>query len=67
MMYDGDIAFLLPVKNNGYFLQALLGPVNVRATRKDSRYKVKEEYNAYRVNFKALTSHFVKCLLIRFC
>jgi hypothetical protein len=27
----------------------LLGPANVRATRKDGRYKVKEEYNAYRV------------------
>jgi hypothetical protein len=29
----------------------LLGPANVRATRKDGRYKVKEEYNAYRVGF----------------
>jgi hypothetical protein len=29
--------------------------VNVRATRKDGRYKVKEEYNAYRVSLCALS------------
>jgi hypothetical protein len=33
----------------------LLGSVNVRATRKDGRYKVKEEYNAYRVSLCALS------------
>lgn len=26
-----------------------LGPINVRATRKDVQLKVKEEYNSYRV------------------
>ncbi|CAK9876332.1 unnamed protein product [Sphagnum jensenii] len=64
MMYDGDIAFLLPAKNNGYFLQALLGPVNVRATRKDSRYKVKEEYNAYRDRTAVMFLAFPLILLI---
>ncbi|KAG0568013.1 hypothetical protein M758_7G176600 [Ceratodon purpureus] len=50
MLYDGDVASLLPAKANGFFLRVLLGPANVRATRKDGRYKVKEEYNAYRDN-----------------
>lgn len=43
------------VFETGYFLRMLLGPANVRAARKDGRFKVKEEYNAYRVN--ALASH----------
>ena len=34
---------------SGFFLRMLLGPVNVKATRNDVRFKVKEEYNAYRV------------------
>lgn len=34
----------------GRFLKMLLGPINVRATGKDVRLKVKEEYNNYRVN-----------------
>jgi len=36
-------------RDSGLFLRMLLGPINVRASRKDSRFKVKEEYNAYRV------------------
>lgn len=35
-------------RESGLFLRMMLGPVNVRATQKDE-YKVKEEYNAYRV------------------
>jgi hypothetical protein len=99
MLYDGDVASLLPAKPNGehealfsgrhwgalnwmpklpimmvfdmvigmvlnccnvhaagFFLRVLLGPANVRATRKDGRYKVKEEYNAYRVGLLTNTA-----------
>lgn len=31
------------------FLRMFLGPINVKASRKDVQLKVKEEYNAYRV------------------
>ncbi|XP_024397659.1 uncharacterized protein [Physcomitrium patens] len=48
MLYNGEVSSLLPAKANGVFLRMLLGPTNVRATLKDGRYKVKEEYNAYR-------------------
>lgn len=33
----------------GSFLRMFLGPINVRASRKDVQLKVKEEYNSYRV------------------
>lgn len=47
------------VHDSGVFLRMLLGPTNVRATLKDGRYKVKEEYNAYRVcRFHFLRVHF---------
>eukprot|EP00897_Mesotaenium_endlicherianum_P002481 jgi/Mesen1/2260/ME000153S01487 len=48
MVYEGDIAALLPHKANGPFLGAFLGHVNVRSSRQDVRFKVKEEYNSYR-------------------
>ncbi|CAK9230290.1 unnamed protein product [Sphagnum jensenii] len=64
MMYDGDTASLLPSKANGYFLRMLLGSVNVRATRKDGRYKVKEEYNAYRDRTAVMFLAFPVILLI---
>lgn len=35
----------------GRFLKMFLGPINVRASRKDVQFKVKEEYNSYRVCF----------------
>jgi hypothetical protein len=35
-------------RESGLFLRMLLGPINVRAAQKDGRFKVKEEYNAYR-------------------
>lgn len=34
----------------GRFVRMFLGPVNVRASRKDIQLKVKEEYNSYRVS-----------------
>uniref|UniRef100_A0A7I4EIR6 TMPIT-like protein n=1 Tax=Physcomitrium patens TaxID=3218 RepID=A0A7I4EIR6_PHYPA len=64
MLYDGDVATLLPAKANGFFLRMLLGPANVRATRKDSRYKVKEEYNAYRDRTAVMFLAFPVILLI---
>ncbi|CAI5496773.1 unnamed protein product [Closterium sp. Naga37s-1] len=48
MVYEGDIAALLPHKANGFFLWLFLGHVNVRSSRRDVRFKVKEEYNSYR-------------------
>ena len=41
-------------RESGLFLRMLLGPINVRAARKDGRFKVKEEYNAYRVSAVSL-------------
>ncbi|XWS61465.1 hypothetical protein CRYUN_Cryun07bG0128000 [Craigia yunnanensis] len=45
---DGDAATFLPAKTQGRFLRMFLGPINVRASRKDIQLKVKEEYNSYR-------------------
>ncbi|XP_068669681.1 uncharacterized protein [Aristolochia californica] len=45
---DGDVSLLLPSKSHGTFLKMFLGPVNVRATKKDAKLRVKEEYNSYR-------------------
>ncbi|XP_011004383.1 PREDICTED: transmembrane protein 120 homolog isoform X1 [Populus euphratica] len=48
IMTDGDASAFLPSKPQGRFLKMFLGPINVRASRKDVRLKVKEEYNSYR-------------------
>ncbi|KAG0448844.1 hypothetical protein HPP92_027630 [Vanilla planifolia] len=48
LLADGDVASLLPSKDHGRFLKMFLGPVNVRANRKEVRLKAKEEYNNYR-------------------
>ncbi|CAD6342531.1 unnamed protein product [Miscanthus lutarioriparius] len=48
LIADGDVAALLPSKTQGAFLKMFLGPVNLRATRKEVQLKVKEEYNSYR-------------------
>ncbi|KAK8692779.1 hypothetical protein V6N13_070386 [Hibiscus sabdariffa] len=45
---DGDAATFLPAKSQGRFLRKFLGPINVRASRKEVQLKVKEEYNSYR-------------------
>ncbi|RWW49228.1 hypothetical protein BHE74_00044645 [Ensete ventricosum] len=60
---DGDVASLLPSKAHGRFLKMFLGPVNVRATRKEVQLKVKEEYNSYRVFFHLLF-HLTQDLLL---
>ncbi|KAI8565189.1 hypothetical protein RHMOL_Rhmol03G0241300 [Rhododendron molle] len=46
---EGDAAAFIPSKSHGRFLSMFLGPINVRATRKDVKLKVKEEYNSFRV------------------
>lgn len=48
LLSDGDVASVLPSKDHGRFLKMFLGPLNVRAKRKEVRLKVKEEYNSYR-------------------
>ena len=39
--------------SSGRFVRMFLGPVNVRASRKDIQLKVKEEYNSYRVSISS--------------
>ncbi|XP_031096056.1 transmembrane protein 120 homolog [Ipomoea triloba] len=48
ILSEGDAAAYLPSKSHGQFLRMFLGPVNVRANRKDVQLKVKEEYNSFR-------------------
>ncbi|KAH0914552.1 hypothetical protein HID58_028998 [Brassica napus] len=48
MLADGDTCSFLPSKPQGRFVRMFLGPLNVRASRKDIQLKVKEEYNSYR-------------------
>lgn len=64
MICEGDVGALLPHKYNGLFLRMLLGPVNVRAARNDVRFKVKEEYNAYRDRTAILFLLFPSILLL---
>lgn len=61
---DGDVASLLPSKAHGRFLKMFLGPVNVRATRKEVQLKVKEEYNSYRDRTAFLFLLFPSILLL---
>ncbi|GAV75132.1 LOW QUALITY PROTEIN: TMPIT domain-containing protein, partial [Cephalotus follicularis] len=60
---DGDASAFLPGSAQGRFLRSFLGPINVRATRKDSS-KVKEEYNSYRDRTALLFLLFPSTLLI---
>ncbi|KAH1192272.1 hypothetical protein AAZV13_20G202900 [Glycine max] len=48
----------------GSFLRMFLGPINVRASRKDVQLKVKEEYNSYRDRTALLFLLFPATLLI---
>ncbi|EEF43500.1 transmembrane protein 120 homolog [Ricinus communis] len=64
MMVDGDAAAFLPSKAQGGFLKMFLGPINVRASRKDVQLKVKEEYNSYRDRTALLFLLFPSLLLI---
>ncbi|KAJ8764842.1 hypothetical protein K2173_010307 [Erythroxylum novogranatense] len=64
LMVDGDASAFLPSKAQGRFLRMFLGPINVRATRKDVQLKVKEEYNSYRDRTALLFLLFPSVLLI---
>ncbi|KAL6527024.1 hypothetical protein OROGR_016114 [Orobanche gracilis] len=48
VLSEGDAAAYLPSKSHGRFLRMFLGPINVKANRKDVQLKVKEEYNNFR-------------------
>ncbi|XP_042047112.1 transmembrane protein 120 homolog isoform X2 [Salvia splendens] len=58
ILSEGDAAAFLPSKSHGMFLRMFLGPINVRANRKDVQLKVKEEYN----NFRDRTAFLFLCL-----
>ncbi|KAL0321657.1 UNVERIFIED_CONTAM: Transmembrane protein [Sesamum calycinum] len=58
VLSEGDAAAFLPSKSHGRFLRMFLGPINVRANRKDVQLKVKEEYN----NFRDRTAFLFLCL-----
>ncbi|KAK9705478.1 hypothetical protein RND81_07G060200 [Saponaria officinalis] len=64
ILVDGDASSFLPGKSEGRFLRMFLGPINVRATRKDVQLKVKEEYNSYRDRTALLFLLFPSLLLI---
>lgn len=64
ILSDGDGASFLPNKSHGRFLKMFLGPINVRATRKDVQLKVKEEYNNYRDRTAFLFLLFPSTLLL---
>ncbi|KAJ6801092.1 transmembrane protein 120-like protein [Iris pallida] len=64
LIKEGDLASILPNKDHGPFLKMFLGPVNVRANRKEVRLKVKEEYNSYRDRTAFIFLLFPSILLI---
>ncbi|CAL5210337.1 unnamed protein product [Lathyrus oleraceus] len=64
IVVDGDASSLLPGHAHGTFLRMFLGPINVRASRKDVQLKVKEEYNSYRDRTALLFLLFPAALLI---
>ncbi|KAL8139046.1 hypothetical protein V2J09_005047 [Rumex salicifolius] len=64
ILVDGDVSSFLPGKPQGRFLKMFIGPINVRATRKDVQLKVKEEYNSYRDRTALLFLLFPAVLLV---
>ncbi|XP_059662078.1 uncharacterized protein LOC132308108 [Cornus florida] len=64
LLIDGEAASFLPGTAQSGFLKMFLGPINVRATRKDVQLKVKEEYNSYRDRTALLFLLFPSTLLI---
>ncbi|XP_047338196.1 transmembrane protein 120 homolog isoform X2 [Impatiens glandulifera] len=61
---EGDAASFLPSRSHGQFLSMFLGPINVRATRKDVKLKVKDEYNSFRDRTAILFLFFPSLLLV---
>ncbi|XP_015070696.1 transmembrane protein 120 homolog [Solanum pennellii] len=64
VLSEGDAAAFLPSKSHGGFLRMFLGPINVRANRKDVQLKVKEEYNSFRDRTAYLFLLFPSVLLV---
>ncbi|XP_042066025.1 transmembrane protein 120 homolog [Salvia splendens] len=64
VLSEGDAAAYLPSKSHGRFLRMFLGPINVRANRKDVQLKVKEEYNNFRDRTSYLFLFFPSLLLV---
>eukprot|EP00268_Persea_americana_P003906 TRINITY_DN1119_c0_g1_i2.p1 TRINITY_DN1119_c0_g1~~TRINITY_DN1119_c0_g1_i2.p1 ORF type:complete len:374 (-),score=57.01 TRINITY_DN1119_c0_g1_i2:688-1809(-) len=64
VLTDGDVASLLPSKTHGTFLKMFLGPINVRAMRKDVQLNVKKEYNSYKDRTAFLFLLFPSTLLL---
>lgn len=64
ILLDGDAASYLPGKTQGKFLKMFLGPIDVRATRKEVQFKVKEEYNSYKDRTALLFLLFPAVLLV---
>uniref|UniRef100_A0A7N0UIL8 TMPIT-like protein n=1 Tax=Kalanchoe fedtschenkoi TaxID=63787 RepID=A0A7N0UIL8_KALFE len=64
ILSDGDASSYLPGKTQGRFLKMFLGPIDVRATRKEVQFKVKEEYNSYKDRIALLFLLFPATLLV---
>ncbi|KAL8150329.1 hypothetical protein V2J09_020137 [Rumex salicifolius] len=64
ILVDGDASSFLPGKAQGRFLRMFIGPINVRATRKDVQLKVKEDYNSFKDRTALLFLLFPSTLLI---
>ncbi|CAM8884580.1 unnamed protein product [Rhodiola kirilowii] len=64
ILSDGDAATYLPGKTQGRFLKMFLGPIDVRATRKEVQFKVKEDYNSYKDRTALLFLLFPATLLV---
>ncbi|XP_047329030.1 transmembrane protein 120 homolog [Impatiens glandulifera] len=63
-MTEGDAAAFLPIKSHGRFLRLFLGPINVSASQRDVKLKVKEEYNKFRDRTAFLFLVFPSLLLL---
>ncbi|XP_057538414.1 uncharacterized protein LOC130815906 isoform X2 [Amaranthus tricolor] len=64
ILVDGQASSFLPGKAESRFLKMFLGPISVRATRKDVQLKVKEEYNSLKDRTAYLFLLFPSILLI---
>ncbi|GAB4834824.1 hypothetical protein Ancab_033092 [Ancistrocladus abbreviatus] len=64
ILVDGDASSFLPGKARGRFMRMFIGPINVRATKKDVQLKVKEEYNRFKDRTALLFLLFPSTLLI---
>ncbi|XP_059628871.1 uncharacterized protein LOC132271500 isoform X1 [Cornus florida] len=64
ILSEGDAAAFLPSKSHGVLLRMFLGPIDVRASRKEVKFKVKQEYNRFRDRTALLFLFFPSLLLV---